>query len=1218
LDADTTWIKAVEEYLITLESDWKGKIRPGLASDILSFVLNGSPRSILSELKQEGVNAWHYFFNGMSSHPERFLSYAGFTSLPASIALRWASVLESCWGAAVSFFLPEELHWLEKLREHATMRHNGYPEPEPPFSLSDLEKLLVAAGSQASSLMVAVFSPIDSFLMFRHEFVKRFRDYHAAVHRNAEAIRPVILSTQGNQRFRLPHIIKMLEGVPADTLALFAAEFSELGVSSSKQVAEAVEPLIRACSSACAESLKVIAVQGEKPEQRANACRLLRKLARQTNNTELDKFARDTAKADQASSVQGLAQQWDECDVASEQIRQQLHYELPSIDWAGTMSPELAEVLETMWKDLDALIEKENELNREILAQGGDPWNSKRGRVHVEGYPEELHKSLHDHLASPEPVMADYPDTTRPLVYAWGRLLAPVQKLATAPGVNIVALAKTFHFFKIFIERLHIGDESLLDDAAIRAINVMHGTTKKPTLLELQQILNAMGFSGATILLNSYCSSGGERLANEWENEAVWPFFAHNQDLLVDTLTAQSCGCDFDRNLLFKAISTFPTIPPQIAPVLFDIALGTSKTYRRLAQTTLVNHPDKEARIIAALAEGQTETRAVAAQWLGRLKYSPAIPVLEKATLDEKNDMAKGAMLDALQSLGQPVEKYLDRKALAAQAVKGLSKGIPKDLEWFPFAALPVLRWQDSGEPVSTAILRWLIVQAVKQKTPEPNAILRKYCTMFHPADREAFGQFVLDAWISEDLHPITPEEAQKRAEAFVREMHGVIGSFYEGGEDPGLNRRFEKSVARHLHLFLNEPAGSQIGTKGLLAVAGACAGKGAAIAVSRYLKKYYGTRAGQCKALLAMLSWIDHPAATHLVLSTGNRFRTKSIQAEAAKLAEALAERKGWSVSELADRTIPSGGFDENGILELSFGERVFTAKLLPDFKIELIGPEGKKIASLPAPRSDDNAELAKESKEALAIAKKEIKSVITLQKARLYEAMCTEHDWSFEDWSVCLFQHPVVRRMVQGLVWAQVIDGKVVQTFRPLNDGSLVDCDGNEVTMAPDARIGIAHEMVLSADMVKRWQRHLTGHKISPLFQQFGKGGYILPEDKAKADCFNDFEGYLIEAFDLKSRALKLGYARGSAEDGGWFCVYEKPFPTSGLTAVLEFSGNRLPEEKRTVALKTLFFTKTASPQRSPLVLSRIPRILLSECYQDLRLIAAGCSGFNPDLEY
>ena len=161
-----------------------------------------------------------------------------------------------------------------------------------------------------------------------------------------------------------------------------------------------------------------------------------------------------------------------------------------------------------------------------------------------------------------------------------------------------------------------------------------------------------------------------------------------------------------------------------------------------------------------------------------------------------------------------------------------------------------------------------------------------------------------------------------------------------------------------------------------MLAVAAACAGERAAAPIARYIKEWYGTRVSQSKALVAMLAWIDHPNATQVMLAIGNRFRTKSIQEEATRQAEALADRKGWTLAELADRTMPTAGFDENGELELPYGPRTFKARLLPDFKIELFSPDGKKIASLPEPRQDDDAELAKSSKKALSAARKEIKS--------------------------------------------------------------------------------------------------------------------------------------------------------------------------------------------------------------------------------------------------
>ncbi len=332
---------------------------------------------------------------------------------------------------------------------------------------------------------------------------------------------------------------------------------------------------------------------------------------------------------------------------------------------------------------------------------------------------------------------------------------------------------------------------------------------------------------------------------------------------------------------------------------------------------------------------------------------------------------------------------------------------------------------------------------------------------------------------------------------------------------------------------------------------------------------------------------------------------------------AEALAERRGWTVSELADRTIPTAGFDETGSMELSYGERRFTARLQPDFKVALFNAEGKAIKALPEPRQDEDAELAKEAKKAYSSAKKEIKNIVDLQTDRLYEALCTERDWPWEDWDQYLNGHPVVRRLVHRLVWCQVEEGRVIQVFRPLEDGTLTDADDNEIKLPAAARVRIAHDTLLDAEDVARWQQHLQDYEIVPLFQQLGKGTYALPEALSGADEIGDFKGYLLEAFALRGRALKLGYTRGAAQDAGWFFEYEKRFPTLGLLAVIEFTGNGLPEENRTVGLHHLSFSRIGAADGGRIPLGKVTKVLLSECYNDLRLLAAEGSGFDPDWE-
>src|SRR5262249_43639926 len=232
-------------------------------------------------------------------------------------------------------------------------------------------------------------------------------------------------------------------------------------------------------------------------------------------------------------------------------------------------------------------------------------------------------------------------------------------------------------------------------------------------------------------------------------------------------------------------------------------------------------------------------------------------------------------------------------------------------------------------------------------------------------------------------------------------------------------NKTLEEHYAEILPQVLGQPKGSAVASKGILSVVGACAGAAAAPVVGRYLKQWYGMRAAQCRALLQMLVWIEHKTATQLLLAVGSRFRTKSIQEEANKQATALAERKGWTVAELADRTIPSAGLDDDGVLVLDFGPRQFTAKLNEDLEFVLTYPDGKPIKSPPEPRKDDDEAKATETKKFYSAAKKELKSVVGLQRDRLYEAMCTQRMWPFEDWNTYLNRHPIARHHCQRLVW-------------------------------------------------------------------------------------------------------------------------------------------------------------------------------------------------------
>lgn len=701
--------------------------------------------------------------------------------------------------------------------------------------------------------------------------------------------------------------------------------------------------------------------------------------------------------------------------------------------------------------------------------------------------------------------------------------------------------------------------------------------------------------------------------------ETIWPYFAERLDLIEEALgmkesdSTRSYWEAEQRQNAFDVLKLFPRVPGRFVSMLWDIALGSGKTERPFAQECLDKFPNKETKILAALAGRQQDARLAAAQWLGTLQYTEAIPDLRRALSKEKNEIVKDELIKTLESMGIKLEDLLDLSKLDDEARKGLGKGIPKDLEWFPFTQLPGVRWADSGETVSTEILHWFLVQGYRVKNAEANPTLRRYCSLFLKDDREKLGRFVLEAWIAKDTQPkYTAEQASAEARKEAQQT-AVYAKQYPQYYPEFSEERFYQT---RFNWLVSEPAGSQNNTKGILALSGACCGGEAAPIVHRYIKQWFGYRAAQCKALLQVLAWIDDPSATQVILSVANRFRTKGIQEEALRQCQLLAERKGWTMDELADRTIPTASLDETGTMQLDYGSRQFTASLSEELTITITNQNGKVIASLPDANQSDDPDQVKQAKATLSNARKELKSVIAMQKDRLYEALCTQRTWRFEDWNTYLRQHPIVGRYCQRLVWTAYDDDKLISSFRPLADGTLTDHHDDEVTLNAETAVRLGHDETLAADDRTAWLQHFSDYEVEPLFQQFGKARFVLP-DKMKDDTeIKDFLGHIVKAFSLRNRLTRLGYTRGAAQDAGWFFEYKKTFLSLGIEATIEFTGNGLPEENRTVALQRLYFTRKLDDEQGlELALGELPRVLLAECWNDIRMAAADGTGFAAD---
>lgn len=700
----------------------------------------------------------------------------------------------------------------------------------------------------------------------------------------------------------------------------------------------------------------------------------------------------------------------------------------------------------------------------------------------------------------------------------------------------------------------------------------------------------------------------------DWDGAALWPYLLRHLDLIDQSLglSAGDPKAEVSELSVLATLKLFPQTPARYTKALLDRAVGDRKTVRQPARDLLSAAPGLAGILVPLLKHPKSDMRIGAAQWLGDLKAATAIEALLESARKEQTPAAKAAMLAAVSRVGGGIAEFVSAPALLGEARAGLKKTPGKGLEWFPFDSLPHVHQKD-GTLLDPQVIRWWIALAVKLKQPGGNPWFDLLLDELAPADAARLGMAILQAFVAHDT--AAPSEAEANAHAAAN-VDATLTQYRRW--DPAVTREMIFSMLRKQKM--SAYYGSANDQKGILGLSVRAPGAEAVNLARSYLRDHY-TRTAQCKALIECLAGNPSPLAVQYVLTIAKRWRTRGVQELAGQLVEAIADRRGWTAEELADRTIPTGGFDEAGRLELAVGERFYQARLDGEGRISLLNPDGKVVQGLPASAAGPAADSLKDSKALLSTARKEVKQVWEFQSRRLYEALCIERQWSREDWSEHLLQHPVVGRLVQRLVWVGLGDGgEPLGLFRPMEDLTLTDAADNPVELAGFSRIRLAHSTAMTPEDITAWKTHLSDYEVAPLFDQLSRP--TLKAADGRDTEITDRKGWMIEAFKLRGAATRLGYNRGAAEDGGVFVTYEKPFDGLKLVAVVEFTGNSLPEENRPSALIALRFVRQKKAGGylnwgAGVALKEVPAVLLSEAWNDLHAMATAGSGFDAEWE-
>ena len=723
------------------------------------------------------------------------------------------------------------------------------------------------------------------------------------------------------------------------------------------------------------------------------------------------------------------------------------------------------------------------------------------------------------------------------------------------------------------------------------------------------------GFTLADAMKDLLGSWYRPRLMGMAPNPTTWTLLAA-QFPFIDELTAPASSRNrWDVESLVNLMEFFPKLPRRYFRFFLDRASDGSPRVRKRVRALLAQAGDLTPVIVPMLKDGDAKRRSGAARWLGDRRDLAAVPALWAALKAERHVAPRAAILAALDGCGEDISGEFSEERMLAEAERNLPKARADYSAMFDAAHLPTLRWAD-GRAVPAAVVQWWFAQSHKLKLPGGDPLLHMALDRLDRGDAERLGLAVLSAFVAFDTVKPGSDEANAHAAANAPARHQSILRWNpKYTEQDAFNELRREKLGTYLHSAQDH--------RGLLAL---CrhAPPAEAVAVVRRFLRDHGSRNNQCRALLDAMAANPVPAVLQFILATAQRYKLPGTRKHAAAIADALAEERGWSPAELADRTVPNAGLDDDGVLALPVGGRAFRARLADakdGLALVLENPDGKPVSSLPTPSDPAAAEEAKAARKALSAAKKELKQTVELQAQRLYEAMCAGRTWLAGDFRTFLLGHPVVGRLLRRLVLAGFdAEGNPAGSFRALDDGTFTDAADEPVALDGFAGIGIAHRATLGADAADAWATHLSDYEVPRLFEQLDRPLLALAD--AKATEITDRLGHMIDGGALQNAAGALGYVRGPVEDGGCFSAYERVFPDLGLVAAIEFTGSYIGNTGTSPgALRGLRFYRVAGSDgqqwRSEAPLGQVPPVLLSEAWNDYHAVAARGTGFDPAWE-
>jgi hypothetical protein len=325
------------------------------------------------------------------------------------------------------------------------------------------------------------------------------------------------------------------------------------------------------------------------------------------------------------------------------------------------------------------------------------------------------------------------------------------------------------------------------------------------------------------------------------------------------------------------------------------------------------------------------------------------------------------------------------------------------------------------------------------------------------------------------------------------------------------------------------------------------------------------------------------------------------ALKAGAASRISAIADARGLSPDELADRLVPTFNLDDAATTTLSFGERSFFVTFDENLQPRVKDASGTLLKDLPRPNKSDDAALAKAAKSQLSGLKKDIKTVADLLLRRLERAMIERRLIDAAAFTACFVEHPLTFHVARRVLWEAVDEsGARVALVRLAEDRTFADLHDNAWTAPRGVKFAVVHPIDLDDASLTAARTIWADYELLQPFAQLGRAVHRFTTAQLAGNALKVRDGKQAPAPTLVFGLEGRQWRRYDIIDGGAFGNHTRLF--GNVRAVVDYDGNvgvGYIEASETLTVRGVFSSKAT---RQALSLAEVSPRVLSEVVLDI----------------